>query len=397
MLSVALKMLLGDRGKYVGLLFGITFTAFLITFAASYFSGFMTRGFAVIAENPAIDIWVMDPAVESPEQTINIPGSVLYRVRGIEGVQFAVPLAVGTVDARLANGRVQPVQVIGVDDATLVGLPPLKHDVSPAVLRDPDAVVIDPGGTEGKLETPILPVDQWPYDGPRLGVPSRMLQAGDELLLNDHRVVVKGLSEALPRFPPRPLFYTTFSNAGRVLPPERHRLTFVLAVAAPGVAPDELANRIALRTGFKARTSDAFKADSVRWFLTNSEDVGDIGAMLVLAMAVGFGVSGVILYMFTTESLKQYAVLKTMGATSRLLLAMILTQVGVSALLGTGFGLGICAILGQLAADAGYPFRMMWYTPLVGTTMVFLVSIVAAMISVRPVLRLEPAVVFAGR
>ena len=119
--------------------------------------------------------------------------------------------------------------------------------------------------------------------------------------------------------------------------------------------------------------------------------------MLVLAMAVGFGVSGVILYMFTTESLKQYAVLKTMGATSRLLLAMILTQVGVSALLGTGFGLGICAILGQLAADAGYPFRMMWYTPLVGTTMVFLVSIVAAMISVRPVLRLEPAVVFAGR
>ena len=65
MLRVALKMLLGDRAKYVGLLFGITFTSFLVTFAASYFCGFMTRGFALIAENPTADVWVMDPAVDS--------------------------------------------------------------------------------------------------------------------------------------------------------------------------------------------------------------------------------------------------------------------------------------------------------------------------------------------
>lgn len=33
MLRVAMKMLLGDRAKYVGLLFGITFTSFLVTYA----------------------------------------------------------------------------------------------------------------------------------------------------------------------------------------------------------------------------------------------------------------------------------------------------------------------------------------------------------------------------
>ena len=48
MLRVALKMLLGDRAKYVGLIFGITFTSFLVTFAASYFAGIMTRGYAPI-------------------------------------------------------------------------------------------------------------------------------------------------------------------------------------------------------------------------------------------------------------------------------------------------------------------------------------------------------------
>jgi putative ABC transport system permease protein len=76
---------------------------------------------------------------------------------------------------------------------------------------------------------------------------------------------------------------------------------------------------------------------------------------------------------------------------------MIFVQAGLCAALGTGLGLGLCAIIGQMAVDAGYPFRMMWFTPLIGGAMVVLVSIVAATISIRPVLKLEPAVVFAGR
>jgi len=86
MLRVALKMLMGDRAKYLGLLFGITFTSFLVTFAASYFCGFMTRGFALIADNPRADVWVMDPAVVSVEQTTNMAAYALDRVRGVEGV-----------------------------------------------------------------------------------------------------------------------------------------------------------------------------------------------------------------------------------------------------------------------------------------------------------------------
>src|SRR3981189_3810292 len=93
MLRVALKMLVGDREKYAGLLFGITFTSFLVAFAWAYFCGFITRGFALIAENPSADVWVMHPAVESAEQTTNLPDSALDRVRRVEGGLAAVPLA----------------------------------------------------------------------------------------------------------------------------------------------------------------------------------------------------------------------------------------------------------------------------------------------------------------
>ena len=398
MLRVALKMLLGDRAKYVGLLFGITFTSFLVTFAGSYLCGFLTRGFALIAENPGADVWVMDPAVESTELTTNLPDSALERVRSVDGVRSAVPLALANADARFPNGRFQTFQLICVDDATLYGIPALKDGVSAAVLRAPDSVIVDPGGTDGKLETPVSKADQWPVGQPHLNAATRELAAEDELLVNDHRVVVRARSEALPRYPPRPLMYTTLSNAKRVLLPERHLLTFVLASAAPGVSPGELATRIETQTGLKARSSDDFKADTVLWFLINSEDVGDMASMLAIAMFVGFGVTGVLLYMFTTDSLKQYAVLKAMGASSRLLLTMIFAQASLCALLGTGLGLGLCAIIGRIAVVvADYPFRMMWFTPIFGGVMVVLVSVVAALISARPVLKLEPGIVFAGR
>lgn len=397
MLRIAIKMLMGDRAKYAGLVFGIAFTSFLVTFAASYFTGFMTRGFALISENPAVDVWVMDPAMRSVEKTTNMAASALDRMRSIEGVRSAVPMALGTAEVRFPNGQFQSFQVIGVDDATLAGVPPLKDGVVPAVLRTPDSVIADPGGTSGKLQTPRRAADQWPGGGPRLDAPTRSLIIGDELLVNDHHVTVVGKSEALPRYPPRPLLYTTYSNASRILLPERRRLTFVLVSAAPGIAASDLAARIEARTGLRARTSDDFKADTVRWFLENSEDVGDIAAMLTLAMSVGFGATGIMLYMFTTENLRQYAVFKAMGATSRKLLAMIFVQVAICALLGTGLGLGLCAIASQFAVEAEYPFRMMWFTPLVGSAMVVIVSVVAAAISARPVLTLDPAIVFAGR
>lgn len=397
MLRIAMKMLIGDRAKYVGLLMGISFTAFLVTFAASYFTGFMTRGFSLIAENPAADVWVMDPAVTSAEQTINMPDFALDRVRNVEGVRFATPITLGTVDARFPNGRFQSFDVIGVDDATLVGAPLLRDGGLPTVLQTPDAVIVDAGGTSGKLETPVAKMDQWPSDGVHLGVPTRELAAGDELVVDGKRINVAGISETLPRFPPRPLMFTTYSNATRILPKEQHLLTFVLVAAQTGVSSPLLADRIEKRTGLRARTSEAFKADTVRWYLVNSEDVGDMSAMIILAMTVGFGTTGIMLYMFTYENLKQYAVLKAMGASHRTLRLMILVQASVCALIGTGIGLGFCGIVGELVTRIGFPFRLMWFAPFIGAIGVLIVSLAAAMISIRPVLKLEPGVVFSGR
>jgi len=73
-------------------------------------------------------------------------------------------------------------------------------------------------------------------------------------------------------------------------------------------------------------------------------------------------------------------------------------QSGFCALVGAGIGVGVCAGVGLLAANmAHYPFRMLWFSPLLGGAAVVLVSLMAAALSAWPVRKLPPMVVFERR
>src|SRR5262245_17733826 len=61
---VALKILLGDRAKYIGLIFGIAFSTMLMSNQISIFSGLMLRTASQILDAREADVWVMDPRVE---------------------------------------------------------------------------------------------------------------------------------------------------------------------------------------------------------------------------------------------------------------------------------------------------------------------------------------------
>lgn len=385
MIRVAFRMLVGDIGKFSGLVAGIALASFLSCFAASYFAGFMTRSFALVAEQPG-DVWVMDRTTASPDQFANLTASARDRVRSVAGVADANILALGTADARFPDGRLQPIDVIGLDDATLAGAPRLGNAPGAPLLRGPDAAIVDAGGSDaGKLKT---------HDRSGTG-PFRTLAPGDELLIADHRVVITGVSHGLPRFPPRLLLYMSWSNAARVLPIERLRTSFVIVRAEPGVDPKALASAIQRRTGYTAYARNDFEAATVRWFLATSEDVGDIATMLIVAVAIGFGFTAVMLYIFTAEHLRQYAMLTALGARPATLRRMVLVQAATAGVIGTGIGVGLCAVSGLIAASAGLPYRMMWWA-LAGSALVnALACLGAALLSMRPVLRLEPARVFA--
>ena len=57
---LALKMLTGDRVKFLGLVFGVTFATFLMSQQVSIFMGIVRRSASQILDVRDASIWVMD-------------------------------------------------------------------------------------------------------------------------------------------------------------------------------------------------------------------------------------------------------------------------------------------------------------------------------------------------
>ena len=98
---IALKMLVGDRSKFCGIVMGLTFAALLITQQGSIFCGLMLRTAAQITDITGADLWVMDPNVRFIDDVKPMSENNLYRVRGVDGVRWAVPLYKGLARAKL--------------------------------------------------------------------------------------------------------------------------------------------------------------------------------------------------------------------------------------------------------------------------------------------------------
>src|SRR5579872_2048995 len=101
---VALRMLTGDRAKYLGLIFAIAFSSFLIAQQVSIFTGLLNRIRSQILDVTDGDLWVMDPATQYVDEVYALRNDALYRVRGVEGVRWAVPLFKGQPVVRATNG-----------------------------------------------------------------------------------------------------------------------------------------------------------------------------------------------------------------------------------------------------------------------------------------------------
>src|SRR5258708_23931081 len=98
---IALKMLIGDRPKFFGIVLGLTFSALLITQQGSIFWGLMLRTSSQIMDITGADLWVMDKNVRFVDDVKPMVENQLYRVRGVEGVKWAVPLYKGQGRAKL--------------------------------------------------------------------------------------------------------------------------------------------------------------------------------------------------------------------------------------------------------------------------------------------------------
>jgi putative ABC transport system permease protein len=295
----------------------------------------------------------------------------------VPGVAWAVRLYKGQARMKLIEGRYQQALVLGLDDTSFVGAPREILLGSVADLRRPDAVIMDEAGYKYL----------WP------GQP---FELGRTFELNDHRAVLVGICKASRTFQTFPVLYTRYQQALNFSAQERRVLPFILVKATPGTGTDEVCQRIRARTGLQALTRDQFAWKTMQYYLQRTSIPQNFAITIALGFVVGCAIAGQTFYSFVQENLNQYGSLKAMGVTNRRIVGMVLVQGLVVGALGYALGVGLASLFGYVMRNTEVSYFMPWQVPVIAAGAVALIVVLASLISVRSVLRLEPAVVFRG-
>ena len=377
---------MGDTGKYIGIVMGLTFASLIMTQQPAIFLGIMSRTYSFIADVGLPDIWVMDSKVQFVDDIKPLQDTELYRVRGISGVEWAMPMYKGLLKARLTDGTFQTCNVVGLDDATLIGGPPIMLEGKLDDLRRSDSVIVDIDGARDKLGKPSA------TPGGKV-IP---LKIGDNLELNDRRAIVVGIAKVTRTFQSQPVIYTTYSRAKSYAPKERKLLSFVLVKAKKGQDIAELTRSIHEKTGLSAYSQAEFITTTYQYFMHNTGIPINFGISVLLGFIVGAAIAGQTFYNFTLENLRQFGVLKAMGTSNWTLLRMILLQAILVGSIGYGLGVGLTALFGFAMRHTILAFKFPWQLLIFSGAGISLICIFAAIISILKVIRLEPAIVFKG-
>ncbi|HTS28059.1 MAG TPA: ABC transporter permease [Bryobacteraceae bacterium] len=376
---VAVQMLIGDRAKYLGLIFAVAFSTFLMSQQSTIFAGIMDRTTSGIKDIKDANIWVMDRKTQYFDESKALTDDDVYRVRSVPGVEWAVPLFKGLPRAKAFDGNFRVVIMMGLDDASLVGAPRDMVMGSADDLRKPDAVLIDRVGYE-------------------FFFPKQPYRLGQTLELNDHRVTIQGIFNSSAPFQNLPVFYARYSQALNYVGRERNQLSFVLAKAQNGLTDAEVCRRIDAATGLHATTGREFGWQTIRYYIAHTGIPVNFGITIGIALVVGTIVAGQTFYIFTLENLKQFGALKAIGVTNWRITGMILLQ---ALMVGAmGYSIGIAMTAAFLEVTKGNldlrGFVLFWQIAAGTGAVVLFIVMAASLMSIRRVLVLEPAVVFRG-
>lgn len=377
MISLALKMLIGNRASCIGVIFGIFLATLLISQQSAIFLGLVARSYRMVTDIPAPNLWVMDPVTESEDKLRALPINYVDVVRSTPGVEWAVPLSISRSSIVTGSGGFDLCQLYGIDDASLIGAPATMISGSILDLRRKGAVIVDQMSANGVLAKKLP-------DGKMIP-----LQVGDSLEINNHQAIVVGICKITPGFYPQPILFTTFTQIQTFDPATAARVGFILAKTDPQTDVQKVIKLINTQPGLEALTSDQFKTKITDFFLKTGILI-NFGLSVALGIIIGFSIAGQIFYIMTIENIQYYALIKAVGGQRNILMKMVLAQAALVGMIGFFLGIGATILWGMAIKSTSLAFLFPWQLLVFTAAIVFIICLFTACLSIQKVFRIDP-------
>jgi putative ABC transport system permease protein len=174
--------------------------------------------------------------------------------------------------------------------------------------------------------------------------------------------------------------------------------SFLLAKVSAGESPEVVADRIQARVrDVTAQTRGDFARQERKVVKDMSTDV--ITIMNLIGFLIGLAVVALTVYTATLSRRKEYGVLKALGASNRVLYRAVLAQALISVTFGFAIGLAITLILSAIVPRLGLSMVL----EVSGASLVkvgsfsLVIAGLAAILPIRQIAGLDPAMVFRGK
>lgn len=371
MVRLGLRMIADAPMKSLGTLIGVVVSVFLMLQQLSLLLGILAR-VSAFADATDPDVWVASAGTESTDATGTLPASRVGAAAGTAGVAWASPVVQGLGWVTRPDGVRELVKVLGVEAPRYAGLPrTLAAGTTREALRGSGRVLVNLG-------------DRDAFDGARVG---------DRLEIDGRAAFVAGFFENMDPHSPYYYLYANLDDARALTRFPEDRITYVAVGVAAGEEVDAVAARLRARIPHaKVFTRRELHDAEIRYFLVRSPVGVVFGMGTLVAALIGAAIVAVTLYTTVVDRIRDYGMLKAIGARRRDLIALLLVQAWVFAL--AGIVVGGAAFF---AVRHAFPNLPMLVTPtmLAGVAAAALASCTAAsLVAIRRVLALDPATVF---
>lgn len=365
-MRLATRNLLESRARFVISVAGIALAALLVLMLDGVFEG-TQRQVTAYMDNTGFDVVVAQRGVKNLHMTTSfIPASVLARVRATDGVARADPILYATTYLVSGENR---------GNAYLIGY-------EPGGLGGPwDRVA-------GEVPPPAgqVVIDEQLARGWGVGL-------GDEIGVGGRDVEIGGLTRGTVNVV-NSIAFVRFADFERFYRAEG-AVSYVLVRGERDVSPSKLAEDLRGRLdNVTVLTSEQFAGSERRIVGDMSVDV--MWIMNVFGFLIGLAVVGLTVYTATLAKLREFGILKALGARNGQLFGVVLRQAAASVAVGLASALAIALAISAALGLAGSSFPVA-----VAPASVLRIAAASAAIglvsSVVPVVRiagLKPAEVF---
>ena len=315
-----------------------------------------------------------------------LPADVIVSQEGVSTMHMstsAVPL--DTVDAVARHAGVEWAEAIRFTTSVLTG-PDGRRQISYVIGFD---VATDRGGPQRLVAGASPRHGEGVLD--QIGADQLGVTVGDEIDVAGTALRISGLSEGGTSITNTTLF-VRLDDMAAIQP---NAVSYVLAGARPGVTPTALRDQLdAALADVTVQTRDQFSDAEARIVSDMSADVMRI--MTLVGLGIALAVIGLALFTLTLAKLREYGVVKAIGARPRRLLAVITMQAAWTVAAGLALAVALTALAGAVVTGVQPSVEIVLVPGQVVRTglAALLVAAIGAVAPLRRVLAVDPASAF---